>query len=224
MKRRTCFIASRNDFFRREVREAVKEADSSAVCVEETSVEALIGTADRQEHGFVFADRFFFGIHFEAQLERLYRTLPEVNVAVVMFGDCDKYLGFRFHLNSIDSVISNMEDSRHLYAAVTNIINFGKQTYPDNVREGLRLREHITDRKLCRGLTEKEDFVLRRLAEGRAIKEIGREMKCNSSTVSSHLFNARKKIGASNNIDAIRICLTAGLIQAEEGACYGRKG
>jgi DNA-binding NarL/FixJ family response regulator len=191
--------------------------------VEEKSFDELMEKAEREENDFIFADRFFFGIHFEKQLQKLFKTLPEIQVAVVMYGACDKYLGFRYHLNSVDSVITAMEDSRHLYTAVTNIINFGKQTFPDNVREGIRLREHITERQLCRELTEKEDFILKRMAEGKTMKEIGSEMKCTSSTVAAHMFRARKKIGALNNIDAIRICLTAGLIQTKEGVGYDCK-
>jgi two-component system invasion response regulator UvrY len=62
-------------------------------------------------------------------------------------------------------------------------------------------------------LTAKEFSVFVALAQGRSVKEIADTMSLSPSTVGTHLYNIKQKLGASNSAELALIAIRNGLIE-----------
>ena len=63
-------------------------------------------------------------------------------------------------------------------------------------------------------LSEREFEVFMRLAQGAAVVRIATELNLSASTVGTHLYNIKQKLGASNQAELTLIALRAHLIEA----------
>lgn len=62
-------------------------------------------------------------------------------------------------------------------------------------------------------LSEREFEVFLRLAKGEVVQAIANDLKVSASTVGTHLYNVKQKLGASNQAELTLIALRAGLIE-----------
>lgn len=62
-------------------------------------------------------------------------------------------------------------------------------------------------------LSEREFEVFLRLAKGAAVQTIANDLNLSASTVGTHLYNIKQKLGASNQAELTLIALRAGLIE-----------
>jgi two-component system invasion response regulator UvrY len=62
-------------------------------------------------------------------------------------------------------------------------------------------------------LSEREFEVFLRLARGAAVQSIAADLNLSASTVGTHLYNIKQKLGASNQAELTLIALRAGLIE-----------
>ncbi len=62
-------------------------------------------------------------------------------------------------------------------------------------------------------LSEREFEVFLRLARGAAVHTIANDLNLSASTVGTHLYNIKQKLGASNQAELTLIALRAGLIE-----------
>jgi two-component system invasion response regulator UvrY len=63
-------------------------------------------------------------------------------------------------------------------------------------------------------LSEREFDVFLRLAKGGTVERIAKELNVSASTVGTHLYNVKQKLGAVNQSELTLIALRAGLIEA----------
>jgi two-component system invasion response regulator UvrY len=62
-------------------------------------------------------------------------------------------------------------------------------------------------------LSERELEVFLRLAQGAAVQTIANDLNLSASTVGTHLYNIKQKLGATNQAELTLIALRAGLIE-----------
>jgi two-component system, NarL family, invasion response regulator UvrY len=62
-------------------------------------------------------------------------------------------------------------------------------------------------------LSEREFEIFLRLAKGAAVQGIANDLSLSASTVGTHLYNIKQKLGASNQAELTLIALRAGLIE-----------
>jgi two-component system, NarL family, invasion response regulator UvrY len=62
-------------------------------------------------------------------------------------------------------------------------------------------------------LSEREFEVFMRLANGSAVQRIATELNLSASTVGTHLYNIKQKLGVSNQAELTLVALRAGLIE-----------
>jgi two-component system invasion response regulator UvrY len=62
-------------------------------------------------------------------------------------------------------------------------------------------------------LSEREFEVFLRLARGAAVQTIANDLNLSASTIGTHLYNIKQKLGASNQAELTLIALRAGLIE-----------
>jgi two-component system invasion response regulator UvrY len=63
-------------------------------------------------------------------------------------------------------------------------------------------------------LSEREFEVFVRLARGANVPDIATQLKLSASTVGTHLYNVKQKLGASNQAELTLLALRWGLIEA----------
>ena len=63
-------------------------------------------------------------------------------------------------------------------------------------------------------LSEREFEVFIRLARGASVQKIAEDLKVSSSTVGTHLYNVKQKLGASNQAELTLLAIRHGLIEA----------
>jgi len=106
-----------------------------------------------------------------------------------------------------------------------------KRTAPETLLEAVRavaagrryvdaeLAQHIVLGELGTAspielLSEREFEVFLRLAKGSAVQRIATELNLSPSTVGTHLYNIKQKLGATNQAELTLIALRASLIEA----------
>jgi two-component system invasion response regulator UvrY len=63
-------------------------------------------------------------------------------------------------------------------------------------------------------LSEREFEVFIRLARGETVQRIAEDLKLSASTVGTHLYNIKQKLGASNQSELTLLAIRHGLIEA----------
>jgi len=63
-------------------------------------------------------------------------------------------------------------------------------------------------------LSEREFEVFIRLARGASVQKIAEDLKVSASTVGTHLYNVKQKLGASNQAELTLLAIRHGLIEA----------
>ncbi|MFN3565423.1 MAG: LuxR C-terminal-related transcriptional regulator [Burkholderiaceae bacterium] len=63
-------------------------------------------------------------------------------------------------------------------------------------------------------LSEREFDVFLRLARGASVGRIAEDLKLSSSTVGTHLYNIKQKLGAANQAELTLLAIRHGLIEA----------
>jgi two-component system invasion response regulator UvrY len=70
------------------------------------------------------------------------------------------------------------------------------------------------DASIVERLSEREFEVFIRLAKGATVERIAKDLNLSASTVGTHLYNVKQKLGAVNQSELTLLALRAGLIEA----------
>lgn len=83
---------------------------------------------------------------------------------------------------------------------------------------------HVASRRLRLGLTSRETEVLAAVAEGRTNAEIARCDSVSVRTVTTHVEAIFRKLGVSNRVQAARVALDCGLVEAHSAGVASAQG
>jgi len=100
-----------------------------------------------------------------------------------------------------------------LIAAVTAVANGQRYVDPDTA-QALTLAQLEGDASPAETLSEREFSVFLHLARGQSVAQIADTMNLSPSTVGTHLYRVKQKLGASNQSELTLVALRWGLIQA----------
>jgi two-component system, NarL family, invasion response regulator UvrY len=99
-----------------------------------------------------------------------------------------------------------------LIAAVTAVA--AHQAYVDSqTAQGLAMAQVKGDTNPAESLSEREFSVFIQLARGHSVAQIADNLKLSPSTVGTHLYHVKQKLGASNQSELTLVALQWGLIQ-----------
>ncbi len=99
-----------------------------------------------------------------------------------------------------------------LFAAVSAVA--AGHTYVDaQTAKALALAQVQGDASPAERLSEREFSVFLQLARGQTVAQIAEHLKLSPSTVGTHLYNVKQKLGATNQSELTLIALQWGLIQ-----------
>lgn len=101
-----------------------------------------------------------------------------------------------------------------LIDAVTTIAA-GHRYLDHEVAQKLAVAEHAgSDQPPTERLSEREFEVFMRLARGMTVARIAEDLKLSASTVGTHLYNIKQKLGVSNQSELTLLAVRYGLIEA----------
>ncbi|NML18449.1 response regulator [Azohydromonas caseinilytica] len=100
-----------------------------------------------------------------------------------------------------------------LVAAVRAVAE-GKRHVDARTAQALALAQLEGDANPVDLLSEREFAVFIQLARGRSVAQIAADLKLSPSTVGTHLYHVKQKLGASNQSELTLVALRWGLIQA----------
>lgn len=100
-----------------------------------------------------------------------------------------------------------------LIAAVT-AVGAGRPYVDAATAQALALATVTGETSPAEGLSEREFSVFVQLARGRSVAQIAENLKLSPSTVGTHLYHVKQKLGASNQSELTLVALRWGLIEA----------
>lgn len=100
-----------------------------------------------------------------------------------------------------------------LIAAVT-AVGAGRPYVDPATAQALALATVTGETSPAEGLSEREFSVFVQLARGLSVAQIAENLKLSPSTVGTHLYHVKQKLGASNQSELTLVALRWGLIQA----------
>jgi two-component system, NarL family, invasion response regulator UvrY len=90
----------------------------------------------------------------------------------------------------------------------------GKRYIDPRVAQQLALADIDGTSSPIRRLSEREFEVFIRLARGASVQRIAEDLRLSTSTVGTHLYNVKQKLGVSNQSELTLIAIRDGLIEA----------
>jgi DNA-binding NarL/FixJ family response regulator len=143
----------------------------------------------------------------------LSRRRPDLRILMLSMHDVHDYFLEAVRAGASGYVLKTVAD-RDLVEACRAALRGQTFIYPESVR-GL-LREHL-ERSAGDGrgdvLTEREQEVVKLVAEGHTSDEIARELVISPRTVERHRENVLGKLGLRNRVDLTRYAIRTGLVE-----------
>jgi DNA-binding NarL/FixJ family response regulator len=212
---RKSFIASTNGYFINDVKEQLDTVDKSMITSVAETWNTLLSGLSPGENQMIFFDRDFLGLNFEDNMRSVFKRFQRIPAAVLMYGSCEPLFEFRLYKQGFNCIIPVFEKKDVCRKILYNFIMGGKNYFPEELHTLINNREYLLFPDCYREITADQIMILKKIAEGQTIGEVSRESKCARGTVASQLFRIRKKLGARTNADAVRICMSAGLLNAK---------
>ena len=152
------------------------------------------------------------GLQAAREISRLH---PEMRIIMLTMYDSEQYLFEALKVGASGYVLKSVADRDLLEAcraamrgepflypgAVTALI----RSYLDRVREGGAVPDRV--------LTDREEEVLKLVAEGNSTKEIAATLFISAKTVERHRPNMLQKLGLRDRLELTRYAIRAGLIE-----------
>ncbi len=198
---------------RRGVRELLAEAFPEAAIREAITAEAALAELPSATWALIILDIEMPGRGGLDALPQIHATCPETPVLVLSAHSEEQY-AIRVLRAGAAGYLTKDGAAAELVVAARKVLTGG--TYVTS-----KLAEHLArdvrnalGRPLHETLSDREFQVLRMLATGKPVKQIGAELSLSEKTISTYRSRILCKMNMSSNADLIRYALQAGLIDS----------
>jgi two-component system invasion response regulator UvrY len=183
-----------------------------SVVAELDSGEALVSSWQKHRPDVVVLDLSMPGMGGLEALRRLLAAEPQARVLVLSAHEDTAHpqralrggaLGYLTKRSAPDALI----------AAVQSVAA-GKPYVDAATAQTLALAQIRGDTSPAQALSEREFSVFLQLARGQSVAQIAETLSLSPSTVGTHLYNVKQKLGASNQSELTLVALQWGLLQA----------
>ncbi|MGW3497729.1 response regulator [Streptomyces sp. NPDC001020] len=145
----------------------------------------------------------------------LSRRLPDLRILILTMHDNEQYFFEALKAGACGYVLKSVAD-RDLVEACRAAVRDQPFIYPGVERALVRTyleRLHRGDGLPERTITDREEEILKLVAEGHTSKEIGELLFISVKTVERHRANLLQKLGMRDRLDLTRYAIRAGLIE-----------
>ncbi|MFJ4978311.1 response regulator [Streptomyces coeruleorubidus] len=146
----------------------------------------------------------------------LSRRLPDLHILILTMYDNEEYFFEALRAGASGYVLKSVAD-RDLVEACRAAVRDEPFIYPGAERALVRSyleRLHRGDGLPERAITEREEEILKLVAEGHTSKEIAELLFISAKTVERHRANLLQKLGMRDRLELTRYAIRAGLIEA----------
>ena len=181
------------------------------VAAEAESGEACLACFDASAPDVVVLDLSMPGIGGLEALKRLRARSAGVRVLALSAHDDAIHARHAFQQGALGFLSKRTAPETLLHGV--RAVASGARYIDPCLAQGLALSEIDGDRSPLERLSEREFEVFLRLAKGATVPQIAAELKVSASTVGTHLYNVKSKLGAVNQAELTLMALRAGLIE-----------
>lgn len=155
---------------------------------------------------------------FEAT-QQIKRALPQTAVLALTMHESDEYF-FRMLQAGASGYVPKKAAPTDLVSAIRTVYEGGVFLYPSLAKSLVqdylgRVRE-TDDRAALDGLTEREQEVLKLIADGLTNQEIAERLTISVKTVERHRANIMSKLNLHSRTELVKYAIRKGLIEVEE--------
>jgi two-component system invasion response regulator UvrY len=183
-----------------------------SVLAELDSGEAIVATWQKHRPDVVVMDLSMPGMGGLEALRRLIAAEPQARVLVLSAHEDTAHPQRALRAGAL-GYLSKRSAPDALIAAVQSVA--AGQPYVDAATaRTLALAQIRGDTSPAQALSEREFSVFIQLARGQSVAQIADTLSLSPSTVGTHLYNVKQKLGASNQSELTLVALQWGLLQA----------
>jgi DNA-binding NarL/FixJ family response regulator len=144
----------------------------------------------------------------------LARTVPQTRVLILTMYDNEQYVLEALQAGAVGYVLKSVAD-RDLVEACRAAMRDEPFLYPGAINALIRavLDRSRRGRAATRVITDREEEILKLVAEGHSSKEIAELLVISVKTVERHRANMLQKLGLRDRLDLFRYAIRAGLIE-----------
>jgi two-component system capsular synthesis response regulator RcsB len=151
-----------------------------------------------------------------ALFSRLRRRFPALRI-VVLTGLENREMLQLIVAGGVNSVVSKWDDPEHLRRAI-RAVYIRQRYFSPEIRRMIDVERQRAESDSVGQLSLREAEVIRLLATGMSVVEIGTKVGRSRKTISAQKLTAMKKLGLGSDADLYRYALASGLIHASYGA------
>jgi two-component system invasion response regulator UvrY len=190
----------------------LQAAGDVAVAGEAESGEAACAAYAPQEHDVVVIDLSMPGMGGLEALRRIRARHPRARMLALSAHDDVQHARRALKLGAL-GFLSKRSAPESLLEAVRTVAA-GRRYIDAALAQSLALAELDGGDSPLERLSEREFDVFIRLARGASVQKIADDLKLSSSTVGTHLYNIKQKLGAANQAELTLLAIRHGLIEA----------
>lgn len=205
-------IADDHEVTRRGVREILHDAFAGVVVAEAADAAGLLAQLHDRPWDLVLLDVMMPGSNVLATLAQVRAALATVPVLILTAATELEYVVQTMKAGA-NGLIHKHRASDELLVAITRVAGGGTYLHPDTAAA---IAADLRDRKppACHDkLSHRELEIFRRIALGRAIKEIAGDLGLSEKTVATYLARIREKTGLISHVEIARYALREGLVE-----------
>lgn len=187
------------------IRRGLERSDDIEVVGEAHSGAATMGLIERRLPDVVLLDLLMPDVQDTEHIEEIRRNWPDVKVVVLSANEDPASVDAAVNAGASAFVVKSVNVSD--IAAILRQVAAGAFLVPARPasRGGQAAQPDRPE------LTEREDAVLRAIAEGKPTSQISQELYISEHTVKFHLTNVYRKLGVANRAGAVRWAIQNGV-------------
>ncbi len=188
------------------------EGAGAEVVAEADSGESAVQLFDTHMPDLLIMDVSMPGIGGLGALARLLAHHPQARVLMLSAHD-DVQIPGRALKTGASGYLSKRAEPQELLRAASEVAR-GKRYIDRDIAPALALAQMDGTDDPVAALTDKEFAVFLLLAQGRSVADIAAVQNLSPSTVGTHLYHIKQKLGAANAAEITLIALRSGLIES----------
>lgn len=188
------------------------ESAGAVVLAEADSGESAVRLFDAHQPDLLIMDVSMPGMGGLAALARLLAHHPQARVLMLSAHD-DVQIPARALRSGASGYLAKRAEPQELLRAVSEVAS-GKRFIDREIAPALALARMEGTEDPVAALTDKEFAVFLQLSHGHSVAEIAARQNVSPSTVGTHLYHIKQKLGASNAAEITLIALRAGLLES----------
>lgn len=206
----TCLIATDSEILMNGVTRILKDEFRTMNVVGVGTFEEVLAVMYERNVDLLIIGKLTLGFDIEKRTAELMKINPCLRILCICLMKCAKHFGLRMYRAGIKGMFIDSAYELKFKECVRRLLN-GKISFPEEITEGIKNREHIHNAELNGRITGREMEVLMTMMDGSTLKQASDRMHIAVGTLSAMRSRILRKLGAESFADAIVIALQYGI-------------